>query len=80
LKRQHCRDMSFPKENPSEQVKNDIHEVTVVTSQVKQIASHMLETAKVMDEVLEKTIELSGLYIRLQKDVIASQDPNKLRH
>jgi hypothetical protein len=80
LKRQHCRIMSFPKEAPSEQVKNDIHEVTAMTSQVKQIASYMLETAKVMDEVLEKTIELSGLYIRLQKDVMARQDANELRN
>jgi hypothetical protein len=78
LKSPHCRVISPPKEHPSQQMSNDVHEITIVAEHVKEAASQMLETTKVMDRVLRKALDIVEEYTKAQQDIIAKEEINNL--
>jgi hypothetical protein len=70
--------MSGTKEKTSEPLRNEINELRIVTAQLTETTSRLLQMLGLMDEFVQKALEVSQHYTKLREQIEAPKPTNEI--
>jgi hypothetical protein len=70
--------MSDAKQKTSELLRNEINELRIVTVQLTETTSRLLQMLGLMDEFVQKALEVSQQCSKLREEIVATQTSNEI--
>jgi hypothetical protein len=70
--------MSDAKEKTSEVLRNEINELRIVAAQLTETTSRLVQMLSLMDEFVQKALEVSQQYTKLREEIEATKATNKI--
>lgn len=70
--------MSDAKEKTSELLRNEINQLRIVAAQLTETSSRLLQMLGLMDEFVQKALEVSQQYTKLREELETTKATNEI--